>query len=79
MRLGRVLLSALKNHGAGAIFGIPGDFTLPFFKVIEESGILSLYPLSHEHGDDSCSHKSRLGESVSANGSGDARASKRPP
>ena len=30
------------------IFGIPGDFALPLFKVIEESGILPLYTLSHE-------------------------------
>src|SRR6516162_1845047 len=32
------------------IFGIPGDFVLPFFKVIEESGILPHYTLSHEPG-----------------------------
>ena len=31
------LLQALKDHGAREIFGIPGDFVLPFFKVIEES------------------------------------------
>ena len=30
------------------IFGIPGDFVLPFFKVIEESRILPHYTLSHE-------------------------------
>ena len=30
------------------IFGIPGDFALPLFKVIEESTILPLYTLSHE-------------------------------
>jgi indolepyruvate decarboxylase len=42
------LLQALKDHGAREIFGIPGDFALPFFKVIEESGLLPLYTLSHE-------------------------------
>ena len=42
------LLQALKDHGAREIFGIPGDFVLPFFKVIEESGILPHYTLSHE-------------------------------
>jgi len=42
------LLNALKEHGAQEIFGIPGDFALPFFKVIEESKILPLYTLSHE-------------------------------
>jgi len=34
------LLQALKDHGAREIFGIPGDFVLPLFKVIEESRIL---------------------------------------
>jgi indolepyruvate decarboxylase len=40
----------LKDHGAREIFGIPGDFVLPFFKVIEDSGILPHYTLSHEPG-----------------------------
>ena len=44
------LLQGLKDHGAREIFGIPGDFVLPFFKVIEESGILPHYTLSHEPG-----------------------------
>jgi indolepyruvate decarboxylase len=30
------------------VFGIPGDFVLQFFKVVEESGILPLHTLSHE-------------------------------
>ena len=42
------LLQALKDHGAREIFGIPGDFVLPLFKVIEESGILPHFTLSHE-------------------------------
>ena len=42
------LLHALKDHGATRIFGIPGDFALPFFKVVEETGILPLHTLSHE-------------------------------
>ena len=46
--LGHVLLRALKAHGAKEIFGIPGDFVLPFFKAIEESGTLPFYTLSHE-------------------------------
>ncbi len=46
--LGRALIDALKAHGAQEIFGIPGDFVLPFFKVIEESGVLPFYTLSHE-------------------------------
>jgi indolepyruvate decarboxylase len=48
--LGRVLLQALKDYGAAEIFGIPGDFALPFFKEIEASGILPLFTLSHEPG-----------------------------
>ncbi len=48
MNLAESLLFALKDHGARQIFGIPGDFVLPFFKVIEESAILPLYTLSHE-------------------------------
>ncbi len=48
MNLAESLLFALKDHGAQQIFGIPGDFVLPFFKVIEESAILPLYTLSHE-------------------------------
>ncbi len=50
MKLAHALLQALKDYGAGEIFGIPGDFALPFFKHIEQSGILPLYTLSHEPG-----------------------------
>lgn len=46
--LGHALLDALKAHGAREIFGIPGDFVLPFFKAVEESGTLPFYTLSHE-------------------------------
>ena len=48
MQLAESLLHALAAHGAREVFGIPGDFALPFFKVIEESRILPLYTLSHE-------------------------------
>ncbi|MBI1905184.1 MAG: indolepyruvate/phenylpyruvate decarboxylase [Rhodocyclales bacterium] len=48
MNLSHVLLTALRDHGAREVFGIPGDFALPFFKVIEESKILPLFTLSHE-------------------------------
>jgi indolepyruvate decarboxylase len=46
--LATALLRGLKDHGARELFGIPGDFVLPFFKVIEESAILPHYTLSHE-------------------------------
>ena len=48
MNLAESLLHALKEHGVQEIFGLPGDFALPFFKVIEESNILPCYTLSHE-------------------------------
>jgi indolepyruvate decarboxylase len=50
MNLTESLLHALKAHGACQIFGIPGDFALPYFRIIEESAILPLYTLSHEPG-----------------------------
>lgn len=46
--LATALLQGLKHHGAKEIFGIPGDFVLPFYKVIEESGVLPHFQLSHE-------------------------------
>jgi hypothetical protein len=46
--LANALLEGLRNHGAREIFGIPGDFVLPFFKTIEESNILPYFTLSHE-------------------------------
>jgi indolepyruvate decarboxylase len=48
MNLAESLLTALRDHGARQVFGIPGDFVLQFFKVVEESGILPLHTLSHE-------------------------------
>jgi indolepyruvate decarboxylase len=50
MNLTEQLLHALKKHGARQIFGIPGDFALPYFKIIEDSQILPLYTMSHEPG-----------------------------
>ena len=50
MTLTESLLHALKAHGARQIFGIPGDFALPYFRIIEESKILPLHTLSHEPG-----------------------------
>jgi indolepyruvate decarboxylase len=46
--LANALLESLRDHGAHEIFGIPGDFVLPLFKVIEESNILPSFTLSHE-------------------------------
>ncbi|MBS0397568.1 MAG: indolepyruvate/phenylpyruvate decarboxylase, partial [Proteobacteria bacterium] len=50
MNLTQSLLHGLKDHGVQLIFGIPGDFALPYFRIIESSGILPLYTLSHEPG-----------------------------
>ena len=48
MTLADALIAALKDYGAGEVFGIPGDFALPFFKVLESNRSLALYTLSHE-------------------------------
>ncbi|MGE3145051.1 MAG: indolepyruvate/phenylpyruvate decarboxylase [Pseudorhodoplanes sp.] len=69
------LLKALKAHGAREIFGIPGDFVLPFYKVIEESGILPNYELSHEPAvgfaaDAAARYRSGLGVAVVTYGAG---------
>jgi indolepyruvate decarboxylase len=42
------LIDALRAHGATEVFGIPGDFALPFFDALERSGKLPLHTLSHE-------------------------------
>lgn len=48
--LAKQLLHGLKAHGVSEIFGLPGDFALPFFKVVEESDILPVFYMSHEPG-----------------------------
>lgn len=73
--LATALLQGLKDHGAREIFGIPGDFVLPFFKVIEESGTLPLFTLSHEPGvgfaaDAAARYHSGLGVAVVTFGAG---------
>ena len=50
MNLVESLLHALKREGAPLVFGIPGDFALPYFRILESSQILPLYTLSHEPG-----------------------------
>ncbi len=50
MRLTEALLHALKAYGAREVFGIPGDFALPYFRIIEETGVLPLHTMSHEPG-----------------------------
>ena len=46
--VGGALIEALHAHGAREIFGIPGDFALPFFDAIERMALLPLYTLSNE-------------------------------
>lgn len=46
--LATALLEALAQAGAREVFGIPGDFALPFFDALEASGRLPLHTLSHE-------------------------------
>jgi len=73
--LALALLQALKDHGAREIFGIPGDFVLPLFKVIEESRVLPHFTLSHEPGigfaaDAAARYHSGLGVAVVTYGAG---------
>ena len=88
MNLAESLLHGLTAYGASEIFGIPGDFALPLFKVVEESRILPLYTLSHEpavgfasdadtsrrHGRPCWSWASRSGASGSSSRSPHSRA-----
>jgi len=48
MTLVEALLRALAARGVREIFGIPGDFALPFFEIAEKSAILPVHTLSHE-------------------------------
>ncbi len=48
MKLVDLLLQQIQHAGAQQIFGIPGDFVLPLFLAIEQSGKIPLYYLSHE-------------------------------
>lgn len=50
MNITEVLLHAMKERGAREVWGIPGDFALPYFKIIEQTGILPLITLTHEPG-----------------------------
>jgi len=73
--LAAALLSALKDHGAREIFGIPGDFVLPLYKVIEDSNILPNFTLSHEPAvgfaaDASARYRGGLGVAVVTYGAG---------
>jgi indolepyruvate decarboxylase len=73
--LAHALLDGLKARGAREIFGIPGDFVLAFFKVIEESGILPVFTLSHEPAvgfaaDAAARYHSGLGVAVVTYGAG---------
>jgi len=73
--LANALLTALRDHGAREIFGIPGDFVLPLYKAIEESNILPNFTLSHEPGvgfaaDASARYHGGLGVAVVTYGAG---------
>lgn len=73
--LATALLHALKDHGAREIFGIPGDFVLPLYKVIEDSKILPHFTLSHEPGvgfaaDAVARYRSGIGVAVVTYGAG---------
>ncbi|MES2323593.1 MAG: indolepyruvate/phenylpyruvate decarboxylase [Pseudomonadota bacterium] len=75
MNLSRTLLTALHQHGAREMFGIPGDFVLAFFQQAVDAGILPLYTLSHEPAvgfaaDASARYHTRLGVAAVTYGAG---------
>lgn len=50
LTVGEYLLQAIKDIDVRAVFGIPGDMVIRFFKVIEDDPDLDLYTFSHEPG-----------------------------
>jgi indolepyruvate decarboxylase len=50
LTVGEYLLQAVKNLGIGAVFGIPGEKVIRFFKIMEDDPDLDLYTFSHEPG-----------------------------
>ncbi len=48
--VGEYLLSQLKSLGVSRVYGIPGDFVIKFFKLIEDDSGLELCTFSHEQG-----------------------------
>ncbi|MDV7339680.1 indolepyruvate/phenylpyruvate decarboxylase [Terasakiella sp. A23] len=75
MLLAEALFTALKDRGAREVFGIPGDFALPYFKILEDTKVLPLYTMSHEPGvgfaaDAAGRFNSRLGVAAVTYGAG---------
>jgi len=72
MNLSEALLHALKEHGAREIFGIPGDYALPFFKVVDAHRPAAVDPGAQPAGDHRPPHVS--GNPARRAGRGDACA-----
>ncbi len=75
MNLSHTLLTALHQHGAREMFGIPGDFILAFFQQAYKANVLPMYTLSHEPAvgfaaDASARFNTRLGVAVVTYGAG---------
>ena len=75
MKLAEALIQSLHEHGAREVFGIPGDFALPFFKVLEASNVLALHTLAHEPAvgfaaDAAARYRSSLGVAAVTYGAG---------
>ncbi|MCW4000638.1 MAG: thiamine pyrophosphate-binding protein [Candidatus Bathyarchaeota archaeon] len=50
LSVGEYLLLQLKQLGISRVYGIPGDFVIKFFKLIEDDADLQLCTFSHEQG-----------------------------
>lgn len=48
MQLVECFVQECEQFGVTELFGIPGDFVLPFFQALEQNGTLPLHYLSHE-------------------------------
>ena len=65
LSVGEYLISELKRLGISRVYGIPGDFVIKFFKLIEDDADIELYTFSHE-------------PAVGFAAIGDARANRKP-
>jgi indolepyruvate decarboxylase len=50
LTVGQHLLHQLKTIKTQRVYGIPGDFVINFFKLLEDDPKIELYTFSHEQG-----------------------------
>jgi indolepyruvate decarboxylase len=50
LTVGQYLLNQLKTLGTTRVYGIPGDYVIKFFKLLEDDPTIELFTFSHEQG-----------------------------